>query len=1028
NDDSIKKVGFKSKNERIITTEDFENFKKIYKENENEVLNITKKERESAGKYLKSIGINKNDKYIFFDAGWNGSSQKYLENLFKSLDLNIDVEFLYLGIMRTEKSFRQLKNKIYKTFLFDSNNENDIAKTFKKSIIIAELFFSAPHNTVWRYWQKDNNFDVQYGSFDEKVWLQENMIKGAMDYIKFVNPIYEKISLDISPEDASAPLVRLIDSPNYKEAETIGDLYNLDSFAVEKGKKKYIAKTKLLTVIKNNSKDEIYWPQGVLYRRDSDFFTKLIVKNRYNLKRTSNFEVKSYRIIKKFDRYNYLLNRSKNVLKNEGMKSLTKKVYTKLSNRYIKGYNSKSDYDIWIEKKEKNISTKNVELKYNPLISVVIPVYNIKKEYLEECIDSVINQSYSNWELCVADDASTLPEVKKTLRKYEGRENIKIAYRETNGHIAKATNSALELATGDFVAFLDCDDKISKNALFEVANCINENPNIDFIYSDEDKLSENGKNRHSPYFKPDWSPDTFMSIMYTCHLGVYRRKIVNELGGIRGEFNGAQDYDMVLRFTEITNNIYHIPKILYHWREIKGSISASENAKPYAMEAMKKLKEEALKRRNLKGNIELVDDMAQYRVVYLPTNNPMVSIIIPTKNNPDTFLQCIDSINNITLYKNYEVILIDNGSTIENQNKYRELSDKYSCKYFFYDIPFNYSKINNFAVIKSSGDYLLFLNDDTEAIEDSWLERMLGHAMLTHVGAVGAKLYYPNSSTIQHIGITNLSIGPSHTLMSFDDSIVYYFGRNRLDCNCLAVTGACLMVKKQKFISVGKFDESLSIAYNDVDLCFRLHKNGYYNVIRNDVKLYHHESLSRGNDDVDLEKQRRLNNEKTILYKKHKDLMGKDVFYNINLTGRRVDFKIDLDDKLKKDNNLDIDFFEVGDDQIKASIDSIDISNNYLYIKGWAFRCDKSLDSFKIVILLKNKNEILNFDTEIEYRPDVSESFNKLNFKNLDKSGFSLNVFLGDNKFDDSYRIGIMVSTQIERKVLWLEKYVDIKK
>ncbi|MCI8307875.1 MAG: glycosyltransferase, partial [Lachnospiraceae bacterium] len=431
-----------------------------------------------------------------------------------------------------------------------------------------------------------------------------------------------------------------------------------------------------------------------------------------------------YRLFRKIA-YKILPNnilRAMQIMKNEGVCACTYRIKHKLA--------MKSEYDEWIQTKEKEEKQKdNVSrLSYTPLISVVIPVYNVSQRLLTECIESVINQSYQNWQLCMADDCSTLPEVKKVLRKYENNPKIDIVYRNENGHISKATNSALELVKGEFVALLDCDDLLTDNALYEVVKRLNENRELDYIYSDEDKIDENSKNRHMPHFKPDWSPDTLMSNMYTCHLSVYRKSIIDKVGGFRVGYEGAQDYDLCLRVTEIipAKNISHISKILYHWREIASSTASDTGAKPYILEAAFKAKSDAVKRRGLEAHIEYIDKIYQYRVNYIPQGNKKVSVIIPSKDNPDMLSRCIESICNTTKYNNYEIIVVDNGSSDQNRLYYNNLCIKNGCKYIYKPEPFNFSRMCNTGARSASGDYLLFLNDDIEVIDGEWMERMLG--------------------------------------------------------------------------------------------------------------------------------------------------------------------------------------------------------------------------------------------------------------------------------------------------------------
>lgn len=575
-------------------------------------------------------------------------------------------------------------------------------------------------------------------------------------------------------------------------------------------------------------------------------------------------------------------------LRREGFGGLRRKVLSKVfrKNEELLLYHD------WILKNEK-FNKRTTELKYKPLISIIVPVYNVSSRMLVECVESVIGQTYSNWELCLVDDASTWSNVKKVLKRYENHPKIKIYYRKENGHISKATNDGINLSGGEYIAFLDCDDVLACNAIYEMTKKVNKNPNYDFIYSDEDKLTEDGTCRKDPFFKPDWSPDTLMSLMYTCHFSMYRTAIVKEIGGMRIGFEGAQDYDFVLRFVEKTKYIGHIAKVLYHWRERNGSTATNIEAKPYAMEAQRKAKEEALRRRGLEGTVEFLPEVFQYRVTYRDKEQSKVSIIIPSKDNFDMLKRCIQKIDTITRYKNYEIILVDNGSSEAVKEKCQELSKKYHCKYLYEKMKFNFSRMCNIGAKKATGEYLLFLNDDVEVQGEEWLERMLGQASLSHAGAVGAKLLYPGTNLIQHAGILNLAVGPAHSLAQVDDIRDGYFGRNKVNYNFSAVTGACLMVKASKFWEVGGFDEKLGIAYNDVDLCFRLVKK-YFNVVRNDVILYHHESVSRGLDDIDKEKMRRLEREKRYLYNKNQRFNGYDPCYNKNLAVYRQDYYIKI--------------------------------------------------------------------------------------------------------------------------------------
>lgn len=378
-------------------------------------------------------------------------------------------------------------------------------------------------------------------------------------------------------------------------------------------------------------------------------------------------------------------------------------------------------------------------LPHKPLISVIMPVFNTPEPFLRDAIESVIHQIYPHWELCIADDASTASHVRELLNHYQTRDRrIKVAFRETNGHISRCSNSALELATGEFVALLDHDDLLTPDALYEVALLINRHPQADMIYSDEDKVDENGQ-LSDPFFKPDWCPDSFLSRMYTCHLGVYRRALVDEIGGFRPGFEGSQDYDLVLRFTEKTNQIFHIPKILYHWRIHAQSTARNPNRKNYAIESAQKALEEALHRRDEPGKVTpSKTNPGCYLVRYALREFKLVTIVIPTRNLGAVLDRCLTSIFQKTTYPNYEVLVIDNGSTEASTFSIFEQWEKQEPKRFrrqVLDVPFNFSKLNNYAVEQSQGDYLIFLNNDTEVITPDWLTAMVEQAQRPQIGA-----------------------------------------------------------------------------------------------------------------------------------------------------------------------------------------------------------------------------------------------------------------------------------------------------
>lgn len=558
-------------------------------------------------------------------------------------------------------------------------------------------------------------------------------------------------------------------------------------------------------------------------------------------------------------------------------------------------------YQKWIQKNENwdidEIKKEIDHFSYQPLISIIMPVYNVELKWLERCVASVENQFYSNWELCMADDASTDPKVKEALENYTKKDNrIKVVFREENGHISRASNSAIKIAKGEFIALLDNDDLLSPAALYEVVKVLNQDSNLDLIYSDEDKLDLNDT-RSEPTFKPEWSPDLLLGTNYISHLGVYRKSIVDEIGGFRTGYEGSQDYDLVLRFTEQTTpeKIHHIPKVLYHWRMLPTSTAGDQSSKQYAFEAGLKALQDAIRRRGIKGTAKHGSGNGLYEVEYEVLDEELVSIIIPTKNNLKDIKRCLDSLTSLTNYSNYELIIADNGSQEEEvftlyQEYQQKLKDRF--KVLSLDMPFNYSKINNIAAKEAKGKYLLFLNNDIEIFRENWLTKMVSLAQFERIGCVGAKLLYEND-TVQHGGIV-LGLGgiAGHAHYGYPNGDYGYFGRLELNVNYLAVTAACLLMKKADFEAVDGFNEELIVAFNDVDLCLKVHEElGKDNIWLHDVQLYHYESQTRGYEDTRKKKQRFAQEEQYMDSQWH-DLIVNDPFYSPNLTRTRADYSV----------------------------------------------------------------------------------------------------------------------------------------
>lgn len=489
-------------------------------------------------------------------------------------------------------------------------------------------------------------------------------------------------------------------------------------------------------------------------------------------------------------------------------------------------------------------------LPYKPKFSITVPTFNTPRVILIEFLESVLLQTYGNWELCIADDCSTEPHVREILSEYASKDDrIKCSFRSRNGHISEATNTAIELVTGEFICLMDHDDLISANALYEFASYLNDFPDCDMIYSDEDKITIDGK-RYEPFFKPDWSPEYLESCMYTAHFACYRKTIVDQIGGFRSEFNGAQDYDFVLRFTEVATKVAHIPKVLYHWRAIPGSTAQSMDEKSYVIGAAVKALEARLQREGVDGRVVPNRYNGCFDVIRDPPCEPLVSIVIPTAGRDsvvrgasvDLLLNCIRSIYSKTSYSNFEIVVVDNGDLRAHVPE--ELNRIGVRRITYNEKIFNIAKKLNMGVEAALGEFVVLLNDDTEVISSNWLEAMLALAQKDKVGAVGAKLYFENRD-LQHVGVAFCESLPDHVRRGASNDDPGYFFSSVASKNYMAVTGACLLVSRELYLRVGGFDESFPVNYNDVDFCLKLYRLGYRNVYAAQSQLFHYESQNR---------------------------------------------------------------------------------------------------------------------------------------------------------------------------------------
>jgi O-antigen biosynthesis protein len=525
-----------------------------------------------------------------------------------------------------------------------------------------------------------------------------------------------------------------------------------------------------------------------------------------------------------------------------------------------------------------------------PLISVLLPVYQPSEELLREAIESVVGQIYPHWELCIADDGSESEWVSRILAHYEAADSrIHVILRPGNGHISAATNSAASLAHGEFIGFLDHDDRLAESALALVALAVADQPDLGLLYSDEDKIDLAGV-RSAPYFKPAWDPILLLGQNYLTHFLVMRRTLFDRAGGMRLGFEGAQDWDLAFRITERLrpDQIGHIPHVLYHWRLHPASTAASQGAKPYAAVAARKATTEHFARTGRDARVEPLGRIGYQRACFRPpAQPPLVSIIIPTRDGP-RLQQCLESLWYRTRYQNYEVLLVDNGS--RDLGLLRHLADHADkLRVLRHDQPFNFSALNNLAAAQARGDVFVLLNDDVEVLSMDWLDEMIALLLQPDVGVVGAKLYF-GDRRIQHAGLV-LGVGgiAAHSFRFFDHLYFGHFGHAVLPRTCSAVTAACMATRREVWEEVGGFDEELAVSFNDVDYCLRARDRGWSTVWTPFAELMHFESTSRGSDTED-DNVARADGEAEYMMDRWSALLRSDPAYNPNLTFTKEDY------------------------------------------------------------------------------------------------------------------------------------------
>ena len=599
-------------------------------------------------------------------------------------------------------------------------------------------------------------------------------------------------------------------------------------------------------------------------------------------------------LAKKVDKY---VEKGIRYWKSQGVTALAEKVVTKVKNVR----QGPPSYQKWIRHhlpdRNELEKQKKTSFGYRPKISFVVPLYKTPEKYLRRLTESFQEQTYSNWELCFSDGSGAQSPLTELLKELTAKDNrIKYVSHEEPLQISENTNSAIEIATGDFIAFADHDDELTPNALFECVKAINEKPQTLVIYTDEDKMSMDGHKFFQPHFKPDYNPDLLCTVNYICHLFVVSQKVIEKVGGLRSEFDGAQDYDFVLRCVEAVKDeeICHIPKILYHWRCHEDSTAENPESKLYAFEAGRRAVQAHYERTGIHAEVFKGEYLGLYRTKFIRDHDPLISIIIPNKDHIDDLKRCMESIEQKSTYKNYEYIIVENNSTDSATFEYYKKleAENPKVRMVYWDGVFNYSAINNYGASFAKGEYLLLLNNDTEIINSDCLEELLGYCMRKDVGAVGARLYYEDD-TIQHAGVV-IGFGgiAGHCFVQQKRGTTGYCHRIICAQDYSAVTAACMMVKKSAFDAVGGLSEELAVAFNDIDFCMKLRKAGYLIVYNPYAELYHYESKSRGLEDTP-EKVARFNKEIATFEKKWPEILENgDPYYNPNLTLKSQDFSL----------------------------------------------------------------------------------------------------------------------------------------
>lgn len=826
--------------------------------------------------YLQIVG------WAFLKSGKNKNLQVYINNK------QTEMYMKYIDRADVQKMYKDYNINLNSGFVIDvefeveNQNECNIAIGFESGQILFEA-------NLKEYMEFEVEPEIKY--YIEQTIYNNEII--SIDGWGFAASVIDMQKIDSVPVELS-----VINEDGQQETIVLKRKYRADvneNFGLEKSKKEFGFEVKWKNTQKNKGIYTVVLKGGKTSEKFIVECNKLVDQAREENRKYENFfDMLKNRDEELFiDDWHYLVNFG------------WKKYCDRIKKRF---QDTEEVYNVWRKKyipNARKLKKQRAEkLDYEPCISIIVPTYKTPEKFLKEMIDSVRNQSYENWKLCIGDGSVTEDTVKNVVESYQKKDKrIKMLCLSENLGIAGNTNAALSIATGDYIALLDHDDILAPDALYEVVKWMNEHykDETDVIYTDEDKVSFDLKDYFEPHFKSDYNLDLIRSNNYICHLFVARKSIVDQVGGFRKEYDGSQDYDFILRCIEQSKHVEHVPKVLYHWRCHPGSTAANQESKMYCYEAGKRAIEDHLKRMGEDDcQVVMTEHLGFYHVIYPIREQKKVSIIIPNKDQKEILERCIESVIQKTDYKNYEIIIVENNSTTnEIFEYYKTVEQRENIRVVIWKDKFNYSAINNFGVRYANGEYLLFLNNDIEVIRENWLSEMLANVQRKEVGIVGAKLLYPDNM-VQHAGVI-IGMGgiAGHPLSRHPADDCGYFARGIIQQNLNAVTAACMLTKKEVYEKVNGFEEKLAVAFNDIDLCLKVRKAGYLIVYDPEALLYHHESISRGKEDT-LEKRNRFEGEVDYMAKKWKDVLEKgDEYYNPNLSLLSGNFELKKESEMQ---------------------------------------------------------------------------------------------------------------------------------